>query len=118
MSHDQASAETSSTRRPTTGRQATEARPSRPLLLFFHSRTSGSSRRVEGYLAQVLQRRRNHDAFLLHPIDADRHPDLVERFQVDQVPTLIVVADKRVQARLRVPRGCAEITRALERWLN
>jgi hypothetical protein len=34
---------------------------SNPGLLFFHSPTEGSSRRVEGFLAQVLQRRRNHE---------------------------------------------------------
>src|SRR4051794_40999668 len=49
----------------------------RPQLLFFYSDTSGSSRRVEGFLAQVLQRRRNHQSFELRRIDADRHAELV-----------------------------------------
>jgi len=90
----------------------------RPLLLFFYSSTSGRSRRAEGFLAQVLQRRRNHESFRLRQVDVDAHPDLVERFRVDEVPTLIVVADKRVQARLSVPRGSADISKALARWLN
>jgi hypothetical protein len=113
-----ASPDAAGPRRSSNGRKATDTRRVRPQLLFFYSSTSGSSRRVEGFLAQVLQRRRNHDAFLLHRIDADRQPNLVERFHVDQIPTLIVVADKRVQARLPAPRGCAEIERALAPWLN
>lgn len=92
--------------------------PTQPQLLFFYSPTSGRSRRVEGFLAQVLQRRRNHQSLLLRRIDVDQYPALAERFHVKQLPTLIVVADKRVQARIETPRGCAEINRALAPWLN
>ena len=35
----------------------------RPRLIFFTSSLSGQCRRVEGFLAQVLQRRRNHSTF-------------------------------------------------------
>jgi thioredoxin-like negative regulator of GroEL len=90
----------------------------RPQLLFFYSVTSGSSRRAEGFLAQVLQRRRNHQAFRLRRIDVDQHPQLVERFKVDAIPALVVVEDKRVRARLDRPRGCAQITQTLAPWLS
>jgi hypothetical protein len=90
----------------------------RPQLLSFYSSTSGSSRRTEGFLAQVLQRRRNHQSVRLRCIEVDRRPDLVERFQVDAIPTLIVLADKGVRARLSKPRGCMEISEALAPWLN
>jgi thioredoxin-like negative regulator of GroEL len=90
----------------------------RPQLLFFHSLTSGSSRRAEGFLAQVLQRRHNHQSFRLRRIELEKHPDLAERFQVDAVPALIVVADNGVRARLSKPRGCAEISQMLAPWLN
>ena len=89
-----------------------------PRLLFFYSPTSGSSRRAEGFLAQVLQRRRNHQAFQLHRIDADHHPQLVERFKVDAIPSLVVVENKRVRARLNTPRGCAQIRETLAPWLS
>ena len=39
-----------------------EAKPEVTLAFFFSPR-SGRSRRAEGYLAEVLQRRRNHDTF-------------------------------------------------------
>jgi hypothetical protein len=90
----------------------------RPQLLFFYSPTSGPSRRVEGFLAQVLQRRRNHESFRLIPIEVERQPDLVEHFEVDKIPALIVVSEKTVRARLVHPRGCAEITRTLSPWLS
>jgi hypothetical protein len=35
----------------------------KPILIVFSSHLDGHSRRVEGYLAQVLQRRRNHETF-------------------------------------------------------
>lgn len=98
---------------PAAARAATQ-----PQLLFFYSPTSGRSRRVEGFVAQVLQRRHNHQSFLLRRIDADLNPALAERFHVDRLPTLIVVSDKQVQARLEVPRGCIDITRALAPWLS
>jgi thioredoxin-like negative regulator of GroEL len=89
-----------------------------PQLLFFYSDTSGSCRRVEGFLAQVLQRRRNHHSFQLRRIDADRHAALAQRLGIDGVPSLVVVENKRVRARLSSPRGCAEISRALAPWLS
>ena len=97
---------------------AAEPAPNRPQLLFFYSVTSGSSRRTEGFLAQVLQRRRNHQAFQLRRIDADQHPQLVERFKVDSIPALVVVENKRVRARLDRPRGCAQISQTLAPWLS
>jgi hypothetical protein len=44
-------------------------RTARPRLLLFHSRVSGRCRRVDAFLAQVLQRRSNHAIFALDPIE-------------------------------------------------
>jgi thioredoxin-like negative regulator of GroEL len=93
-------------------------RSGKPGLVFFHSAISGRCRRVEGFLAQVLQRRRNHETFLLYRVEESARPDLVERFKIDELPTLVVVEDKRVRARLEVPRGCREIERFLDPWLH
>jgi thioredoxin-like negative regulator of GroEL len=90
----------------------------RPRLVFFHSRNSGRSRRVEGYLSQVLQRRRNHESFLLHNVDVDEKPELAEHFRISEVPTLVVVEGKRVRARLDSPRGCRAIEQLLAPWLR
>jgi thiol-disulfide isomerase/thioredoxin len=89
-----------------------------PGLVFFYSPVSGSCRRVEGFLAQVLQRRRNHGTFRLYRVDEQERPDLVERFGVETMPTLVVVEDKVVRARLERPRGCREIESFLAPWLR
>jgi hypothetical protein len=51
-------------------------------------------------------------------IDEGEHPDLVEHFGVDGFPTLVVVEDRTVRARLDKPRGCREIERLLSPWLR
>jgi thioredoxin-like negative regulator of GroEL len=73
---------------------------------------------VEGFLAQVLQRRRNHGTFRLYRVDQEDRPDLIERFGVELVPTLVVVQDRRVRGRLERPRGCREIESFLAPWLH
>ena len=90
----------------------------RPRLVFFFAKASGRSRRVEGYLSQVLQRRRNHESFQVVKVDVDEHADLAERFRVEALPTLVVVENKRVRARLETPRGCRDIESLLAPWLR
>jgi len=90
----------------------------KPRLLFFHSRSCGKSRRVEGFIAQVLQRRHNHGTFVLLPVAAEERPDLLERFNVDEVPSLLVVSDRQVRGRLARPVGCRDIEGLLAPWLK
>jgi hypothetical protein len=105
---------------PTKRREAIDADrvDVRPRLVFFFSPTSGPSRRAEGFLAQVLQRRANHSSFQLVRVDADQRPDLVERLRVTEIPTLLVVAEGRVRERIVRPSGCAEISESLAPWLR
>jgi len=90
----------------------------RPRLVFFHSPSSGRCRRTEAFLAQVLQRRHNHDTFELVRVSVDRRPDLAERFEVDEVPTVVVIEDRRVRRRLASPRGPRALEEALRPWLR
>ena len=90
----------------------------RPLLLFFYDERCGRSRRVDGFLAHVLQHRRNHDAFRLHRVEVSARPDLVERLRVDEVPSLLVVDGKRVRGRVAAPRSSVEIEGVLRPWLS
>ena len=89
-----------------------------PGLVFFHSSVSGACRRAEGFLAQVLQRRRNHETFRLYRVAEEDRPDLVEQFGITTMPTLVVVEGKTVRAKLERPRGCREIESFLAPWLN
>ena len=89
-----------------------------PRLIFFTSAVSGQCRRVEGFLAQVLQRRRNHGTFRVVTVRAEERPDLVARFGITELPTLVVVKDRAVCAKLVQPRGCKEIEHLLRPWLQ
>jgi hypothetical protein len=66
----------------------------------------------------VLQRRQNHRTFALRRVNCDKHPGLVERHAVTQMPTLIVIEGRRVLGRLEGSCGCREIEKLLEPWLN
>ena len=73
---------------------------------------------MEAFPAQVLQRRKNHGRFAVHHLDIGQRPDLAERFRIEQVPMLLVVADQCVQARLQHPEGCRDIETLLTPWLH
>ncbi len=102
-----------SAKAPLAGERAT-----RPRLIFFTSSLSGQCRRVEGFLAQVLQRRRNHGTFRVLVVDEDERPDLVSRFGVTGMPTLVVVEGRTERGRLEQPRGCRDIEALLGPWLR
>lgn len=90
----------------------------RPKLVLFYSPRSGRCRRVEGFVAQVLQRRHNHETFELVRVSVEQRPDLAERFRVETVPTLCVVEDGRLRKRVPAPRGCRDLERELAPWLR
>ena len=90
----------------------------KPQLVYFYSRTSGPSRRVEGYLSQVLQRRKNHDTFHLVRVCAETRGDLVERFGIQTLPSLLVIEGRRIRARLDGAHGRYEIEETLAPWLR
>jgi hypothetical protein len=90
----------------------------RPQLIVFQSERCGRSRRVEGFLSLVLQRRHNHETFTVYRVFAERHPHLFDKFRVEETPTLVVAEQKRVRARLIRPAGAREISAFLEPWLR
>jgi thioredoxin-like negative regulator of GroEL len=90
----------------------------RPRLVFFYSSKSGRCRRAEGFLAQVLQRRRNHETFDLIRVSVDSRPDLAERFRIENVPTIVVVDQHRARGRIVAPSGCLELEELLRPWLH
>jgi len=90
----------------------------KPGLIFFFSPRSGQSRRVEGFLAQVLQRRRNHRTFHFHRVDADKHADFATRFEVTETPALVIVDGGCIRGRVTKPVGCRQIEEFLSPWLR
>lgn len=67
-------------------------------LVFVGRRRSGVSRRMESLIAwvKVTQKRQ----LRVVEVDADRHPGLVERLAVTEVPTLLLLENRRVVGRL------------------
>ena len=84
----------------------------RPLLVFFSSRRSGPARRMESLLAHIARKER--DRLRVTIIDVDERAELAARFQVDTVPTLVLVKDKRAVARLEGRASAPRIERMIE----
>ena len=90
----------------------------RPRLLFFHSVRCGRCRRAESFLAEALQYRHNHDTFRLLRVSVDDRPELMERFGVEQLPTLFVIEGGKTVRTIVAPRGSFELKRELAPWLH
>jgi thioredoxin-like negative regulator of GroEL len=73
---------------------------------------------VEGFLAQVLQRRHNHETFDMYRVSVQARPDLAKRFAIESVPTIVVVDERRIMRRIVAPNGCRELEKELAPWLN
>ena len=98
--------------------QAVSLPEQKPRLVFFYSPLSGRCRRVEGFIAQVLQRRQNHDTFNLMRVSIDRRPDLAEKFRIETVPTICVVEGRKLRRTIVAPRGYRELEQELQSWLH
>jgi hypothetical protein len=90
----------------------------RPGLVFFYSANAGATVQVDGFLAQVLQRRRNHSTFKLYRVEDRERPDLIRRFGIERTPSLAIVEGKSLRGKLTNPRGCREIEAFLAPWLR
>jgi thioredoxin 1 len=87
-----------------------------PLLVFFTSRRSGPARRMESLLAHIARKER--DRLRVRKVDVDDRPDLAERFEVPQVPSLALVVEKRVVSRLDGRATAPRIESMLEPHLS
>jgi thioredoxin len=70
----------------------------RPLLVFFSSERSGPARRMESSLAHLARKERTR--LRVMRVDIDEQPDLVTRFRIADVPTLVLVKGKRAVDRI------------------
>lgn len=69
-----------------------------PTLLFLRKRQSGASRRMESLVAwvKVTQKRR----LRVIEVDVDRNPALARELEVTEFPSLVLIKDRQVVARL------------------
>lgn len=88
----------------------------RPLLVFFSSQRSGPARRMESLLAHLARKER--ERLRIRRVDVDEQPELAERFLVEQVPTLVLVKDKRAVGRLEGRSSAPKIEALLAQHLE
>lgn len=70
----------------------------KPLLVFFFSERSGPARRMESLLAHLARKERSRLRMIR--VDIDEQPHLAERFNVADVPTLVLVKGRRAVHRI------------------
>jgi thioredoxin-like negative regulator of GroEL len=87
----------------------------RPLLVFFANERSGPARRMESLLAHVARKER--ERLRVTRVDVDERPDLATRFQITEVPTLVLVKEKQAVARLEGRTSAPKIAAMLEQFL-
>jgi thioredoxin 2 len=87
-----------------------------PMLVFFTRATSGPARRMESLLAHVARKER--DRLKVRRVDADEHPRLVRKFCVNEVPSLVLVVDRKVAARVDGRANMPQIEQLIEEHLG
>jgi thioredoxin 1 len=87
-----------------------------PVLLFFTNGTSGPARRMESLLAHLARKER--DRLRISRIDLDASPEWGERFAIEDVPTLVLLNDKRPVERLEGRVSSPQIERMIAPYLG
>jgi thioredoxin 2 len=87
-----------------------------PLLAFFTEPTSGPARRMESLLAHLARKERGR--LRVTRIDVGQRPKVAQRLNVETVPTLLLIKEKRVVGRLEGRVSAPRIERMLEQHLE
>jgi thioredoxin 1 len=88
----------------------------RPMLVFFTSTRSGPARRMESLLAHLARKERAR--LRTAKVDVDSRPELAVQFNVDAVPTLVLVKGGRPVARLEGRASAPKIEEMIEPHLG
>jgi len=70
---------------------------------------------MESLLAHVARKER--DRLRVRRVDSDEHSELLSKFAVDEVPSLVLVVEQRVVARLDGRANLPQIEQLLEEHL-
>jgi thioredoxin-like negative regulator of GroEL len=87
-----------------------------PLLAFFTEPRSGPARRMESLIAHLARKERGR--LRVARVDVAETPDVAERLNVDTVPTLLLIKDKRIVGRLEGRASAPRIERMLDQHLE
>ena len=86
-----------------------------PLLAFFTEPRSGPARRMESLLAHLARKERGR--LRVTWVDIGQQPEVANRLQVETVPTLLLIKEKRIVGRLEGRVSAPRIERMLEQHL-
>ncbi|HUZ82906.1 MAG TPA: thioredoxin family protein [Gaiellaceae bacterium] len=87
-----------------------------PLLVFFSSARSGPSRRMESLVAHVARKERHR--LRVTQVDVEQRADLVEKLGVKTAPSLLLVKNGKVVARVDGRASAPTIDAMLEAHLE
>ena len=87
-----------------------------PTLLFFTRETSGPARRMESLVAYLARKER--ERLRIARIDLNASPEWADRLSVTQVPTLVLLKDRRPVERLEGRVSAPQIERMLAPYLD
>ena len=87
-----------------------------PMLVFVTTPQSGPGRRMESLLAHLARKERSR--LRISRVDAEQHPDWVERLKVATIPTLVLIKDRRPVARLEGRVSAPQIERMVAPYLG
>jgi thioredoxin 2 len=88
----------------------------RPLLIFFTSTRSGPARRMESLVAHVARKERQRLRVI--QVDVDQRLDLAEKLEVQDVPTLVLIVNRKAVARIVGRASAPKIDALLDEHLG
>jgi thioredoxin 1 len=88
----------------------------RPLLVFFTSARSGPARRMESLVAHIARKER--ERLRVIQVDVDGAPQLAEKLRVEDVPTLVLVVNRKAVGRLTGRASAPKIEAMLDAHLT
>jgi thioredoxin 1 len=87
----------------------------RPQLVFFTSARSGPARRMESLVAHLARKER--DRLRVIQVDVDGAPAVAKKLRVEDVPTLVLVVERKAVDRLTGRVSAPKIEAMLQRHL-
>jgi thioredoxin 1 len=88
----------------------------RPLLVFFSSPRSGPARRMESLLAHLARKERHR--LRVAQVDIDERRELAAKLRVASAPSLVLVKDRKVVARIEGRASAPQIEALLAEHLD
>jgi thioredoxin 1 len=87
-----------------------------PTVAFFTDPASGPARKMDSIVAHLARTQRH--TYRVVRIDVTQKPELAERLKVTNVPTLLMIKNKRVVGRLEGRVSAPRIQRMVEEHLS